>query len=362
MFGLYTRSGLVKLFLLFSAIGFLESWYRYLDYPARGKSIEFLEPFIEQMTGGYASLTLLVVLITPAVLRARPDEQPLIRWLPLHLGAVLLFSAIHTTLLWGSRTIVFPLAGLGAYDYGIMSWRYVMELPTDVISYVVNAGSLVFVLRMREAAARELQMAQLRAELAQAQLASLASQLQPHFLFNALNAVAATIYEDPRRADIMLARLAEYLRSTLKLSSAPQVPLARELELLDLYLAIMKARFEDNLRLAVTLEDGVGDALVPQLILQPIVENAIQHGFDPQSARVQVEVSAARSNGNLVLSVRDHGRGLAPQATPRIGLGNTQRRLERLHGADAHVDIVNAPGGGTQVTIRLPFHTAAAAS
>jgi two-component system, LytTR family, sensor kinase len=354
---LYTRAALGKLFLLFSALGFLESWYRYLDYPARGRSINWLVPFIEQMTGCYATLVLLVLLITPMVRRVRPDERPLARWLPAHAAAILLFSLFHTTLLWGSRAIVFPLLGLGAYDYGLMPLRYFMELPTDVISYVVNSGALLFVLRTREASARELQMAQLRAELAQAQLESLTFQLQPHFLFNALNAVAATIYEDARKADIMLARLAEYLRSTLRLSPAQQVPLAQELELLDLYLGIMKARFEDDLRLAVTLEDGVGDALVPQLILQPIVENAIHHGFDPQSARVQVEVSAARSNGSLVLSVRDHGRGVAPEASPRIGLSNTQQRLQRLHGAEARVDITNASGGGTEVTIRLPYHT-----
>jgi LytS/YehU family sensor histidine kinase len=123
----------------------------------------------------------------------------------------------------------------------------------------------------------------------------------------------------------------------------------------------MKARFEDDLRMDLDVGDGLGDALVPQLILQPIVENAIHHGFDPVSATVHVELSVARANGDLILSVRDHGGGLAPSATPRIGLTNTQSRLEHLHGAGARVEIVNAPGGGTAVTIRLPFHTAPAA-
>jgi two-component system LytT family sensor kinase len=354
----YRRADVGKLFLLFSALGLLQFWYRYLDYPARGRSINWLVPFIEQMTGNYASLLLLFVLITPVALRVRPDRHAWTRWIPVHAAAIVLFSLIHTTLLWGSRVVLFPLFGLGAYDYGVMPVRYAMEFPTDVISYVINMGALLFVLRAREASAHEIQLAQLRAELAQAQLESLTLQLQPHFLFNALNAVAATIYEDARKADMMLARLADYLRRTLKISSAQQVPLDQELELLDLYISMMKARFEDDLRMDLDVGEGIGDALVPQLILQPIVENAIHHGFDPASSTVHVELSVVRLNGDLILSVRDHGRGFAPSATPRIGLTNTQSRLARLHGDDACVEIVNAPGGGTAVTIRLPFHTA----
>src|SRR5262249_46352382 len=157
-----------------------------------------------------------------------------------------------------------------------------------------------------------------RAELAQAQLERLTLQLQPHFLFNALNAVAGTIYEDARKADMMLSRLAEYLRQTLRTSSAQQVPLAQELELLGLHISVMKARFEDDLRLDVEVEPGLDDAMVPQLILQPIVENAIQHGFDPATSGVHVELSVTRLNGDLIMRVRDHGRGVGATATPRI--------------------------------------------
>jgi two-component system LytT family sensor kinase len=357
MRNVYSRSALGKLFLLYTALGLLQFWYRYLDYPARGRSIYWPVPLIEQLTGNYASLVLLIVLVTPVTLRFRPDQRRWPRWLPMHAAAVLLFSLAHTTMLWGSRVAVFPLLGLGAYDYGVMPIRYAMEFPTDITSYIVNVGAVVLVWRMWEANARELQLAQLRTELAQAQLESLTLQLQPHFLFNALNAVAATIYEDARKADMMLARLADYLRRTLKISSAQQVPLSQELELLDLYIFVMKARFEDDLRMEVTLGDDVDTALVPQLILQPIVENAIQHGFDPLSSTVHVKVSVVRSGDALMLSVRDHGRGLGAAATPRIGLTNTQSRLEHLYGADASFDIANAPGGGTAVTIRLPFQT-----
>jgi len=354
-----TRAGLLKLFLLYTALGLLQFWYRYFDYLARVQPVKWQWPLIEQLTGNYASLILLIVLIMPLTLRVRPDRQSWRRWVPMHTASLLLYSAAHTTMMWGSRAAIFPLLGLGPYDYGVMPIRYAMEFPTDLISYIVSAGGVVLIWRMYEASVREVQVAQLRAELTQAQLESLTLQLQPHFLFNALNAVAAMIYEDARKADIMLARLADYLRRTLKTSSAQQVPLAQELELLDLYVWMMKARFEDDLQLHITLGDDVQphEALVPQLILQPIVENAIRHGFDPASAAVRVEVSVARANGGLTLSVRDHGRGLSADAAPRVGLANTRSRLEHLHGAAARLDITNAPDGGTAVTIQLPYHT-----
>jgi two-component system LytT family sensor kinase len=332
----YSRANVGLLFLLFTATGLLEFWYRYLDFAARGHSIDWRIPFIEQVTGNYASFALLFLIVTPVLLRARPDTHAWGRWLPTHVAAVVVYSVAHTSLLWGSRAIIFPLLGMGAYDYGLMPLRYLMELPTDVISYVVNAGALLFVLRGREARARDV-------------------QLQPHFLFNALNAVAGTIYEDARKADMMLARLADYLRRTLKMSSAQQVPLSEELELLDLYLSVMKARFEDDLRMEVRVEPELDDALVPQLILQPIVENAIQHGFDPETAQVHVELSVTRRDGDLVMNIRDHGRGVAPTSTPRVGLTNTRSRLAHLHGSRADVQMVNHPEGGTTVTIRVPL-------
>lgn len=354
----YSASGLKKLFLLFTAMGLLEFWYRYLDFRARARVVDWRVPFIEQMTGFYAGLLLLVVLVAPVVWRVRPDQRSWTYWLPRHLAVLLLFSLVHTSLLWGSRALVFPLLGLGPYDYGIMPVRYAMEFPTDVLFYGIITAASVAVWRADEGRARELQLAQLQTELAQAQLENLSLQLQPHFLFNALNAVAAAVYEDPRKADIMIGRLADYLRRTLKSSTAQQVPLAQELEMLDLYVSVMKARFEDDLQMQVSVGEDTKGALVPQLILQPIVENAIQHGFDPQSAKVSVEVSVVRSDGNLVLAVRDHGRGLGPSAQPRVGLANTRNRLQHLHGAGACFRIANAPGGGTCVEIRLPFQIA----
>jgi two-component system LytT family sensor kinase len=357
---LYTRAGLFYLLLLYSAIGLLQFWYRYLDTVARGRVVNWLVPFLEQMTGNYVSFALFVLFITVVVLRFRPDLTPISRWLPVHALAIVVYSFIHTSLMWGWRLVLFPIFGLGSYDYGVMPVRYWMEFPSDVIDYALNAGALIFFLRMREASANQVRLAELEGDLARAKLETLSLQLQPHFLFNSLNAVAALIHENPQRADLMLARLAGYLRRTLQGGPEQRVPLEQELETLDLYLTMMKARFEDNLTMDLRVDDRTRRALAPQLILQPIVENAIQHGFDPMSASICVEVMAAKTDTHLVLSVRDHGRGLDPGATPRIGLANTRNRLEHLYGKKATFRIANAEGGGAEVEIRIPFELAPA--
>ena len=354
----YTKAALRDIFLVFTALGLLQFWYRHLDHVVRARPVPWLEPFIEQMTGNWVSFAMFVVFVTPVAMRFRVDQGSLNRWLPAHILALLTYSAIHTSLMWISRLALFPLFGLGEYDYGIMPARYLMELPSDVIGYAFNVGSLVVFLRLRESTAKELRLAEVEGDLARAKLETLSLQLQPHFLFNSLNAVAALIYEDPKRADLMLSRLAGLLRRTLQSGPEQRVPLEQELETLDLYLTMMKARFEDNLTMELHVDDQTRRALAPQLILQPIVENAIQHGFDPASSRVCVEVTASRAESDLVLNIRDHGRGVDPAAEPRIGLANTRNRLRHLYGTKASFRIANASGGGAEVEIRIPFELA----
>ncbi len=357
---LYTRTGLLYIFLIFTAFGFLQFWYRYLDAVARGRTVNWLVPFLEQMTGNYVSFAMFLSLITILVLRYRPDHDRTSRWLPVHLLGLTAYSVIHTSLMWGWRSLLFPLFGLGGYDYGAMPVRYWMEFPSDLIDYTMQSGALVVFLRMREANANRVRVAELEGDLARAKLESLSLQLQPHFLFNSLNVVASLIHEDPQRADLMLSRLAGYLRRTLQSGPEQRVPLDQELETLELYLTMMKARFEDQLTMHLQIDDVTRRALAPQLILQPIVENAIQHGYDASSSSIRVKVSASRTDGDLVLSVRDHGRGIAPGAEPHIGIANTRNRLRHLYGAKASLRIGNAPGGGAEVEIRIPFELAAA--
>ncbi|HEX2190560.1 MAG TPA: histidine kinase [Longimicrobiaceae bacterium] len=197
------------------------------------------------------------------------------------------------------------------------------------------------------------------AQLARAQLHALQAQLHPHFLFNALNTVSSAVRRDPDAAERMIARLSELLRSSLDTAATPEVPLAEELRLLESYLEIEQARFEDRLRVRWSIDPAARDARVPRLILQPLVENAVKHGIGPRSAPGTVEVSAAREDGELRLEVRDDGvgvpAGFALEERAGVGLANTRARLRQLYGDRGRFALEGAPGGGVAVRISIPF-------
>jgi LytS/YehU family sensor histidine kinase len=155
----------------------------------------------------------------------------------------------------------------------------------------------------------------------------------------------------------MLGRVADLLRRMLQAPKTSEVTLDRELETLELYLEVMKARFEEKLQVEWNVDAALGGAAVPQLILQPLVENAIRHGIEPESARVWIEVGAAKLNGSLILTVRDHGKGVSSSSGSGIGLANTRGRLDRLYGNKARLDLENANGGGAEARIEIPFHS-----
>jgi sensor histidine kinase YesM len=311
-------------------------------------------PFLEEMTAAFGAALVIPIAIWMAR-RYRVDTldfSTLLRNLPLHLVALVVGSFIHTSLNWSLRVLTFPLAGLGSYDYGAMPVRYFMEFPSDTIGYVVTVSitSLYY---------RQFRAAQLEKTLAQAQLQNLRLQLNPHFLFNTLNTISSVMYEDVRAADRMIARLSDLLRSTLDQGDAQEVTLEREIEFLNLYVETMKARFEERLEVDVDASQEMRAAMVPPLLLQPLVENSIRHGADHRS-NVRVEVRAARENGSLLLQVRDHGPGLSGESRRAlrggIGLSNTAERLERLYGGTHRLDLRNADDGGLIVTLQVPFH------
>jgi two-component system LytT family sensor kinase len=342
----------IRVGLLFFAyavvLTLLEFTYRYLDFVTRQRPIPWQVPFIEQITGVFGAVALIPVVIWMAR-RYRLDTYAWARNIPWHISALLAFSVVHTTLNWGSRALIFPLAGLGSYDYGTMPTRYFMEFPIDVSTYSMTV--LLITLYYRQ-----IRAAQLEKTLAQAQLQNLRLQLNPHFLFNTLNTISSVMYEDVRAADRMIARLSELLRSTLDQGNAQEVTLEREIEFLNLYVETMKARFEERLEVAVDAGPETRGAMVPPLVLQPLVENSIKHGADRQTSKVNIEVRAARENGSLRLEVRDHGPGLVGIRKDGVGLSNTAERLERLYGGTHRLDLRNAGDGGLIVTLQVPFH------
>jgi signal transduction histidine kinase len=217
----------------------------------------------------------------------------------------------------------------------------------------------------RRAQEREAQAARLRAELTTARLDALAAQLRPHFLFNALNTVSSLMHRDVDAADAVLARLGDLLRRTLRAGDRHEVTLAEELELLGDYVAIVSARFSDRLTITCRIAPDVRTALVPHFLLQPLVENALEHGIARRAGAGRVEVRAARvtdaGGDRLRLVVADDGAGRdrLTERTPSegIGLSNTRRRLAALYG-DAHrLVLTDRPRGtgGAEVVVELPF-------
>ena len=206
---------------------------------------------------------------------------------------------------------------------------------------------------------RELRASQLETRLAQSRLQVLKMQLHPHFLFNTLNAISELVYKDPESAEQMITNLSDLLRLSLENVGVQEVPLKQELDFLNKYVEIEQTRFHDRLHLNMWIEPETLDACVPNMILQPLVENAIRHGIGMRSSGGQIEIGADRADGMLHLFVRDNGRGLlnAEQKALKegVGLANTRARLAHLYGAAHRFDLKNSPGGGLLVDLAIPF-------
>ena len=207
--------------------------------------------------------------------------------------------------------------------------------------------------------------ARLQAQLAEARLDVLRRQLDPHFLFNTLNAVSALVERDPRGVRRMIARLSDLLRHSIDGADTPEVPLKQELDLLQRYVDIMQVRFQGRLDVRTYVDEEATNALVPTMILQPLVENAIKHGVERLTGPGQIELAAELAGNDVVLRVRDNGPGPANGAGAArgsgVGLRNTVARLEQLYGDEQSFTLHEAEGGGTVAEIRLPYHTRAAA-
>lgn len=345
----HLRNGLT-IFGYFTAVGLLFFGYRYLEFVSNREQVSPLDPLINELFTGAWMAALLFPLVARFARRFPIGRANWTTRIPIHLCGLVVYSVLHTSLLWLLRPPLHRLFGVGPYDYGVMTVRFFMEFFHDCIAYPVLV-SLIYLFD------RHVRAAQLETKLSQARLENLRLQLQPHFLFNALNSISAAVYEDPRKADAMIARLSDLLRRTIDDSGAQTAPLGREVETLELYLDVMRQRFEDKLRVDIRIEPGVREALTPHLLLQPLVENCIRHGIGPQSNAVEVMVTAARENGSTLLRVRDHGRGMPKGMRRGTGLSNTAERLMQLYGERHRLEFENCADGGLLVTVAFPYRT-----
>ena len=258
-----------------------------------------------------------------------------------------------------------PAFGLPAPLVGIPRLWFLDDLIIYIA--VLAAGFardyfLRFRSRQEETVRLQAHAAQLQAQLAEARLSALRTQLDPHFLFNTLHAVSALVERDPRGVRRMISRLSELLRHSLEGAHQQEVPLEQEMKVVERYLEIMQIRFQGRLELDCRLDPAAAGALVPSLILQPLVENAIKHGVEKVSHPGRIEITAAREGERVVLRVRDNGPAFAnggAASSEGVGLRNTRARLEQLYGDDASLALRPADGGGLLAEVSLPYHTSA---
>ncbi|HEY9227701.1 MAG TPA: histidine kinase, partial [Gemmatimonadaceae bacterium] len=293
--------------------------YFYLDDLTRQEPGTFLERLLEEGTGIFAGAALfpLVVLVE----RRFPVTQG--RWRrtwPMHVGAYVLYSALHTTVMALSRNVLFPLFGQGTYDYGVMSVRYFMEAAQDVVSYFTFIGILTLVRVQQHLRFRERRAAELQRDAANAKLEALSLRLQPHFLFNALNTISSTVYDDPVAADEMIGRLGDLLRRTLRTGEQHEIRLDDELETLRAYLTFIDARFGERLTIRLDVDPAAHALSVPGLLLQPLVENAVRHGSTREFERSEIEIRIAQRGTTLTIVVENDVATPATQSRDGTGL------------------------------------------
>lgn len=310
-------------------------------------------------------------LLTPTIVaitqRVRLGHTRWTRALPVHLASAFAYSIAHTAFMLMTRALLFSNGGRGDVPMGWWSYaqrHYLTQLDWMLATYFCLVALGHAIAYWREAEERAISAARLQTRLAEAQLQALQRQLQPHFLFNTLHTISSLMRSDVEAADVMIDRLSELLRMSLR-STAQEVSVKQEIEILRSYLAIEQTRFRDRLSVAIDVDPGVLDARVPHLLLQPLVENAVRHGIAPRARPGRIDVRVFRHGGQLRLEVQDSGDGLPPDKlvamNDGVGLGNTRARLGHLYGTDHRFAFENLTGGGFQVSIGIPYHTGPAA-
>lgn len=340
-------------FLAWTVLGLLSASQAAVGMATEGRAIHWGPLLAARLVDWYTC-----GVFTPAffwLARRYPiDRARWLRHVPLHIAAAAVATVGKFAL---QRVIVVDVFGQPFPPLGaVLAHGFISEnIAFWCVIAVVHA--IEFHQRVRE---REVLTARLRARLSEAQLTALASQLHPHFLFNTLQGISTLVYRDPAAADAMLGHLSALLRRTLQRGHGHEVTLTDELALLDEYLAIVQQRFGDRLQLTRAVAPDTLPGLVPHFVLQPLVENAIEHGIARRAGAGQITIAAERDGARLRITVSDDGPGVDNGVrAPRdgVGLGGTRQRLAELYGPVATLDLVSrAERGGTSAVLVVPYH------
>jgi sensor histidine kinase YesM len=364
--GILMRKFNLQRILIFSAgwilLVFLFSGLNILYQPLRqDRPFEWKYFFLWQAL--FYSWAILSPLIVFFAKRFRFRKRNWWRLLPVHLIAAIVFLLLHALIFVNVHKIVEPakVAEFGGF------LAYTLRLTANVthlLMYCFLLSSIYMVDFYRHFQAEQLKSSELKAALATSQLNALKMQIHPHFLFNTLNSISALMHKDVQAADKMVARLGDFLRMTLENSGDREVSLKQEMDFVGRYLEIESVRFQDRLVVKMNIDPETLAARVPNLILQPIVENAIKHGISQQESVESLIISSKRHGDRLQIRVEDTGPGLPPSnengkgsKTVGIGLANTRARLAHLYEENYRFEIKNSVPHGVIVTLEIPFET-----
>jgi LytS/YehU family sensor histidine kinase len=277
-----------------------------------------------------------------------------------HSAGILVYSVVHISVLVGARWVLFQESRPASFPtlWTYARWTYLMQLDFLLMTYLFLVG-LAHALAYRwELESRALDKAHLETRLVEAQLQALQRQLHPHFLFNTLNTISGLMRTNINAADQMIDRLGDLLRMTLHTTGTQEVALKRELDVLRKYLEIEQTRFDTRLRVTMDIEPETLDAQLPNLLLQPLVENAVRHGIAPYLRAGWIAIRSTRDDSMLKIEISDSGAGLPPErlmALNRgVGLDNTRARLAHLYPSTHEFSFSNLDDGFC-VTVKIPF-------
>lgn len=334
-------------FAIFTAIGVFFAVHQHLDDVLYNPMMPLVNRFLYELAGAWSAM-LLLPFMNWVSLRFPIRWSNWLTVIGINICAYPVYTFGHTMLNSFLRFALAPLFGVRGVTPFDMFPEIWSEAANDMVYFGMLMGTLYLINRFIETQ-------ELEKKLVQANLENLRLQLQPHFLFNTLNAISTVMYEDVRKADRMIAQLSDFMRSVLDSGGVHQVRMDEEMRIERMYVDIMKTRLEYNLSLNIHVADNTHNAVVPFMILQPLLENSIRHGMAGDRSAIDLVIDVQRVNGSTEIRLSDDGSGFNPNAKPGIGLINVRSRLAHMYGDKASFTIAPRSEGGTLAIVRIPF-------
>jgi len=342
----------IAVFLLWTFLAFFYVFQQYYVSLIKDKEFQLSTIIIWELSYFYtwAVLTLLIIFLA----RKNPvEKQSFLKNGLIHLFFAMVIAFVHRA---ASMLIYLFLAKPENLEKGLPDFfgpKVILGTFDGFIIYWMILGVFYSFEYYRQVREHKIKSARLESQLAKAELNALKMQLNPHFLFNTLHAISSLIDSKGKDAQNMLVRLSDFLRQTLESEGQQNVSVKKEISFLKSYLEIEQIRFGKRLSVKYNIEKSLSDKLIPTLILQPLVENAIKHGISPHSGQGKIDVSVVSKDNFMELSVCDNGKGIGQNIVEHVGLKNTRQRLEQVYGKEASLNYYNRPQGGFCVQLSI---------